>query len=58
VRNWDRNWTTGSIIYSLKSLNHNLGFFHKRKIVSWEPGPEVLLKTKNQPTEKLTNEGC
>jgi hypothetical protein len=37
---------------------HNLGFFHKRKIVSWETGPEVLLKIKNQPTQKITNEGC
>jgi len=52
VKNWGWNWTRGSIKYSLKSLNHNLGFFHRRKIKSWEPGPEVLLKTKTSQYRK------
>jgi hypothetical protein len=63
IKNCPEMWRTGSgtrgsIIYSLKSLNQNLGFFHTKKIVSWEPGPEVLFKTKNHPTQKITNEGC
>jgi hypothetical protein len=57
VKNWVRNWTRGSLIYSIKSFNHNLGFFHKRKFLSWETGPQVFFKTKNQPTQKITNEG-
>jgi hypothetical protein len=30
----------------------------KKKTFKLEPGPEVLLKTKNQPKHKITNQGC
>jgi hypothetical protein len=53
---WNGHVLASYCLCSLKSLNHNRGFFHKRKVLSWEPGPEVLFKTKNQPTQKITNE--
>jgi len=29
-----------------------------RVFLNLEPGPDVLLKTKNKPKHKITNQGC